>query len=298
MLALAFAGGGFALMIDKLDAVRQDSEAHGRALRRDLVTVREEQAASGLRVDAHLEEAAQGVRTELEATSAQLLLALDGLRGELADAREEFVTVTGQVGALRDEMGRADGKVAAELQNLGQQVIDLERDMRFYSERMEELEETLRGMATRGPLNLPSGSVPGSAASADAAPAWQGLITDLQHAHPGIRLDAVYALGETKDERVIEYLVPALKDDDLFVRMATARVLMELDARAAVPSLIDALEDTSSAVREAAMVALRKITGKEHKFDPLAPDGERAKRVKAWRDWWQKSGQEFLDGAA
>jgi len=105
----------------------------------------------------------------------------------------------------------------------------------------------------------------------------------------------VYALGETNDAAVVPHLVPMLADPDLFVRMATIRVLDEnLSARSAAPALIDALEDEESAVREAAMLALRSLTGRDFRFDPLAGPGDRSKRVKAWRDWWKRDGEEFL----
>ena len=145
-------------------------------------------------------------------------------------------------------------------------------------------------------------ALPGSRAQAMDLPgntqkAWQGLLADLQHTNAGIRLDAIYALGETGDAEVIPHLVPMLTDVDLFVRMATARMLEDLDARSAVPALIDALDDSQSAVREAAMVALRQITGKDFRFEPVDTDAERAKKVKAWRAWWKKSGEAFLSGS-
>jgi len=59
-----------------------------------------------------------------------------------------------------------------------------------------------------------------------------------------------------------------------------------------VPALIDALEDTEAAVREAALGALRSLTGKDLRFDPMASESERSKKVKAWREWWKKVEEE------
>jgi HEAT repeat protein len=81
-----------------------------------------------------------------------------------------------------------------------------------------------------------------------------------------------------------------LKDPDLFVRMATARALGDLKSERAIGPLIDALEDQETSVREAAVVALRVTTGRNFKFDPLASETDRARKVKAWRDWYKKSG--------
>jgi len=63
-----------------------------------------------------------------------------------------------------------------------------------------------------------------------------------------------------------------------------------------IPALIDALEDPEASVREAAVVSLRAITARDFRFDPGAKESERAKRVKAWRDWWKKASEELLGG--
>ena len=103
-------------------------------------------------------------------------------------------------------------------------------------------------------------------------------------------LDAVYAMGDSEDPAVVPHLQGMLTDGDLFVRMATCRVLMDLGARSAIPPLIDALGDDQSAVREAAMVALRELAGRNFRFDPVAPQAERAKRQAEWRAWWTREG--------
>ena len=42
------------------------------------------------------------------------------------------------------------------------------------------------------------------------------------------------------------------------------------------------------------VVSLRSITGRSFKFDPGAKEVDRAKRIKAWRDWWKKSADDFI----
>ena len=79
--------------------------------------------------------------------------------------------------------------------------------------------------------------------------------------------------------------------------MATARILGDLEAAVGIGALIDTLVDPEASVREAAVVSLRSITGRSFRFDPLGKESERAKRVKAWRDWWKKSGDAFLAGS-
>jgi HEAT repeat protein len=82
-----------------------------------------------------------------------------------------------------------------------------------------------------------------------------------------------------------------LKDDDVFVRMATARVLGELGSLGAAGALIDALGDAEILVREAAVVSLRLVTGKRFGFDPLGKEGDQMKAQGAWSKWLEKQGE-------
>jgi HEAT repeat protein len=131
---------------------------------------------------------------------------------------------------------------------------------------------------------------------ADGQPAWANLLAELKSTSSGARWNAVQALGDTHDPAVVPHLLPMLKDADIFVRMATARVLGDLAAIEAVPHLIDALEDEEASVREQALVSLRELTGKDFKFDPTANEADRAKKVKAWREWWKREGEAAAAG--
>ena len=42
------------------------------------------------------------------------------------------------------------------------------------------------------------------------------------------------------------------------------------------------------------MAALHLITGRDFRFDPNASQAERAKRVRAWQDWWKDARDDFL----
>ena len=76
--------------------------------------------------------------------------------------------------------------------------------------------------------------------------------------------------------------------------MATARILGDLAAVVGIPALIDALEDPEASVREAAVVSLRGVTGREFRYDPTSRESDRSKRVKAWREWWKKAAKDLL----
>jgi HEAT repeat protein len=102
-------------------------------------------------------------------------------------------------------------------------------------------------------------------------------------------------LVRSGDPELATVLLPLLRDADLLVRMGAARGLGSLGNPNAIPALIEALEDAEAPVREAAVFSLRLLTGLDLKYDPLAPAPDRARRVEAWRRWWERGGAEELD---
>ena len=126
------------------------------------------------------------------------------------------------------------------------------------------------------------------AAPEPTGPLWLPLVDDLASANSGVRWNAVEDLGHTGDPAVVPHLIPVLDDEDTFVRMAAARVLGDLGGNSAVGPLIDTLSDPAESVRDAAVSSLRQITGQNFRFDPLGKQADRTKRIRAWRDWWEK----------
>lgn len=105
-----------------------------------------------------------------------------------------------------------------------------------------------------------------------------GLIKALAYPKDArVRLSAAEALGRTGDERAVEPLIAALKDDDHVVCTAAVQALARLHidwssspaARAAVPTLIDALEDSYS-------LASRRHDGYDDERKASARDVRRA----------------------
>ncbi|MFT4540088.1 MAG: hypothetical protein ACI841_005098 [Planctomycetota bacterium] len=216
---------------------------------------------------------------------------LSGLRGEASDLSQDLSDLSTKVGLDKKDTERVLDRISATQQSTTMAVNEFQLSM---DQRLIVVEEYQRAsLSGVGPVGMGAGGAP---AGAPNQPTWHGLLPDLKHEHEGIRLEAVYALGETGDRAVVPHLSPLLEDDNLFVRMATIQTLKNLNARQTVPALIDALEDEESAVREAAMLALHQLTNREFRFEPLASIAERAKRVKAWRDWWKKNGEVFLEG--
>ncbi|MDA0947551.1 MAG: HEAT repeat domain-containing protein [Planctomycetota bacterium] len=289
LLALAVAALGSWLL-----SVRQDEAEQNGARRVQALSAQQRERARAT------DGALEGLRAELQAAATarqELAEALGQQREELASLLDE--RVSGLQAALAEQKAATDALFAelagvgpaqqARLEELAERLDLQARESRLRADQLEDLEDSLRQLALApvAPAGAPAGGgTPEPSPGAD----WQRFVGDLTDPNPGLRLDAVYALGDSKDAAVVPHLEGMLEDGDLFVRMATCRVLMELGARSAVPGLINALGDEQSAVREAAMVALRELTGRNFRFDPVSPQAERAKRQADWRAWWNREG--------
>ena len=138
-----------------------------------------------------------------------------------------------------------------------------------------EIEEALAGVE------------PGYAELRALVDATMRMTAEGKHAIAGIVREADLSPTRVDDLMVLH---------DALLRPVT-RVLGDLDSPEAIEPLIDTLEDEDPAVREMAMVSLRAITGRNFKFDAVASPADRAKKVKAWRQWWKKAQEEFLPGS-
>lgn len=85
------------------------------------------------------------------------------------------------------------------------------------------------------------------------------LIKALTNSHTNIRVGAVYILGEMREPRTAELLIPCLRDRIETVRIVAAAFLSENIDQRAVEPLISALDDPCAEVRAAAAVALGNI---------------------------------------
>ena len=118
------------------------------------------------------------------------------------------------------------------------------------------------------------------------------LLAGLADPDPLVRWNSVDQLARSGDADQALALLPMLTDPDILVRMSVARALGELGNPASIPALIEALGDTQPPVREASVVALRTLTSRNFRFDPLADDDDRERRIESWRSWWERGGSE------
>jgi HEAT repeat protein len=78
---------------------------------------------------------------------------------------------------------------------------------------------------------------------------------------------------------------PSLNSSDPQARINAVIEAAERQDRAAVPHLVDLLDDDDAAVRFFAVLALEKMTGTRRGYDYAAPAWERAEAVERWRHW-------------
>jgi hypothetical protein len=233
------------------------------------------------------------LRLNREANDAPnaVLAELGNLRG-LLEAEREFAR------AERERIAGQLGEVAQELRDLGQAqssgaqteraILALENGLAQAQEDIDLLARSLLEGLELGPDRAPAELREEVAAD---QPEWLAWIGGLASADSGERWDTVEQLGQTGDPQCAEHLLPLLDDNDLFVRLATARVLGDLGNTSAVPGLIDALEDPEPSVRETAVLSLRRLTKREFGFDPSAREADRERRIREWRKWWERSSE-------
>ncbi len=285
ILALLLVVGLGAYIKSELDLLHSTQERQGRIVDDRLLTLGSE-----------LDDVSRRARDRNQVSIAELYEKLDGAsrstREELVKVRAELARETGKFELMRQELSQlqlglreSEADAGARLDELVARTMQSRRELDDLGKRLSETELAIAEGAVSRPV---------AAAAPAAPPKYQSELADLASENAGTRWNAVGALGDTQDPAVIEYLVPVLQDDDVFVRMAVARVLGDLAAPDAIEPLIGALEDEEAVVREASMVALHGITGRNFHFDPMGKSGERAKKVKAWRTWWKNAREQYF----
>ncbi len=301
--AVAAIGFGAPVLLDRIETLERRLELSAQEIEVVRQEHRAERAAEIGPLRSELEARVGRLGDSLIAARAEVDAQVQEFEAELARIESESIARGDRMRATIDASSRAvDGlrEGLARAKSRAAELEDLKQVLSYHGDVLVELEERLRSATVAVGVDVPSGTS-GAAVKPDLVgsnggptAAWGQHLEDLESPDPGLRLDAVFALGQTKDAAVAPHVVPMLSDADVFVRMVSAQVLGGLRAKVAAPALIEALDDERSAVREAAVVALRSITGKKFDFDPVGKVQERARALDAWRSWWQRSGPEFL----
>jgi hypothetical protein len=282
LAALLFGAGAAALFSTSLSRERSErlEVDHDQAIEVAHVALRQEQLAQALEAERELLVLDLGRRLAEQARSTSA--GLGDLRARLALLDEGLLGVQGSLEALRGDLARSSEDSGRRLDEFAGRLAAQREEGRQVQLQLSELAAAARE------------TPPAPAPDRREEPAWTGFLADLTGTDASRRYYAVIDLAATGDPAVVPHLTPLLGDGDLFVQMATARVLGELGAPAAIEPLIDALEDPQDAVRETAVLALRALTGRNFRFDPFAGAAERSRRVAAWREWWAKARADYL----
>lgn len=275
-LALLFAAGvGYWLYARGEEGAQAQRELMAD-LRSDLAQLRARNNALAAQLEQRASADRQALQEKLDAGRQQVESLLAGARQETQAVANRLASFEQQLGALQTPGGndeRQDSELKQLQQHFAQVGVEVENLGRALADLSSEHANALAAVTPAVPTQ----------------PAWMGLVAQLSSTDEGDRWKAVMSLGETRDPAVSAYLLPVLKDEDIFVRMATARMLGDLRAPEAVPALIEALGDPEPSVREAVYLALKDITRRDMVFDALGEDAEqRARQIQVWRDWWAK----------
>jgi hypothetical protein len=201
--------------------------------------------------------------------------------------------------ASKSEPDRAAEAMKERITLLATQLVDMADRQRAIESQMSKLAQTLHdglGQVDQSLTDLRRQGMAAAPPPSDAAPAARPAVPEalgrkvdqLANENPGIRWAAVDEMIRAGDKAAVPFLVPLLKDKDLFVRRLVAEGLATLGDEQVCGSLIDALDDGEAIVREAAHKALVKLSGRKITFDAeAAPDVRQAAVVK-WRQWWSE----------
>lgn len=299
--AAAAIGFGAPILLDRIESLEARLNAAAIQIEAGRQQSRDERAADvqplrlGLEaLNARTDQSLAEQRAELVAEIGALEAALQATEARSLDRGDRLRATMDASSARLDELREG---LARATKRQGE-VDELKRVAAFHGDLLVELQERQRTatvVVEGGGTRPAAGSAPADLVGSNGGPmaSWSQHLGDLESPDAGLRLDAVFALGQTQDPAVASHVIPMLTDEDVFVRMVSAQVLGALRAKSAVPALIDALEDERSAVREAAVVSLRSTTGQQFGFDPAGKVQARGRAVGAWRSWWERDRDEF-----
>jgi hypothetical protein len=133
----------------------------------------------------------------------------------------------------------------------------------------------LRIDALRPLLKDPAQEVRSAAAEAietlEAVSGVNEILATLKTGNMGARIGAIYALGEIGGDRVLPPLVYCARRPEVDIRSAAAAVLGKLALPAALPVLLELLDDKEPAVQARAITALQNYPATEDVLNKLRP---------------------------
>jgi len=253
-------------------------------------TPRPSEAATG-RQQRELLDSLDALRAEVAATLARNRSHFDErlkeFSGRLGKQESTLTVVNSRLETLKQlKIRPEDGVTSVDVRMLKNRIEalhgdlkSLKGDVRALNAAVSSFEAEMKEAAKAAPKPEPN---PATRPEISEVDRW---ISQLGDKVPGKRFEAVAELSRFKDSKVVEALIARLKDPDFFIRRWVAEDLGEREAEAAVPALVNLLEDEEVSVREAAVQALRKITKQKFGFKSGASSRERGRAVAKWRNY-------------
>lgn len=225
------------------------------------------------------------------------------LRGQLEAWREQQDSANKQTKAGLEELQDAVDKLAqfaVEQEQVRSRLDQVEANLSVIEDRQRAgraAQEILRDEVARigdEVRNVQVGRQGGAQVEAQFSPEVATYLRDLQSDDPEVRYKALENLSEMQDPRLLPHIYPLLADPYAFNRFLGAHTLMNWEASAAVPHLIEVLLDEEGFVREAGVLALRRLTNQNFGYDHSGSEEDLQRGYSAWKTWWANNGQEFL----
>jgi hypothetical protein len=215
-----------------------------------------------------------------------------------ATVKDATVQAMDQV--LRDTSDKLDGRIRAldgMVIKIHQRIADIVDWKIRIQKEADQLRQDLDAAKDREPKPAPvQAPAPPTTQPKPSEPAIDAVrekeidrwIKRLRDSDEDIVFSATIELARLKALRATPHLVDVLKKHkDFYARLGAATALGEIQAVAAVPELIEALNDKDDLVRTAASEALHRITGQDFNFVSGLTKNERIRIQKKWRAWWK-----------
>lgn len=232
---------------------------------------------------ASLENLGEDIETESRTTRQQMTAGLSLFDERLSKQEASLTLAMSRIRFLQENPGK--GITSEDFKDLKLRSESQSRELGALRKEIDRVRELVESLRTE--LKVAAESAAKETAKPEPKPEvsevdlWIAQLGDLKQ---GKRFEAVWRLAEFKGPRVVEALIGCLKDEDFFIRRTVVEDLGERKAEAAAPALVETLGDEDQTVRDAAVKALRKITGKSFGFKSGASARERGRAVAKWRN--------------
>jgi hypothetical protein len=242
------------------------------------------------------------MKLSVDAGSWALQKDLDAAKKDLSAMSQSLEDVRADAREWRAAAGKQSDGMHAQLQAVAAKQIDyrpLLEDLRQRQARVMTAIDGLRSQVAAVPAaaSVATREEPVVSDAAEGLAALPEKLAEearkLADADAAVRFEAVDILIESKDEKVLPFLVPLAKDPDAFVRRLTVEGLREFKKPDAVDALISALRDDDENVCDTAWRSLCEVTGQKFRFEASASKEARARAAQAWQVWWDKARSTF-----